>query len=325
MKRKRIFIVMPVYNEKDNIAEVLERIEDAVASLQHEFRILFINDGSDEETTRMLEQAAASRSRVGVVHLSRNFGHQAALSAGLQEAMGLEADAVITLDSDLQHPPRLIPDLVRLWETGYEVVYTVRNDAVRTGLLKRATSAIFYKVVELMSERPVPKGAADFRLLDRTALAALVALPERARFIRGLTSWIGFRQVGVHYIPDARFSGKSKYSLKKMIQLAGDGLVSMTTFPLRVVLLIGLFVSLVSLIYLVYIVFAHFISNRAVPGWSSVMVSVLLLGGMTLTVLGVIGLYLAKIFEEVKARPLYFVRDRSGFKEGPLLPRDGGL
>ncbi len=323
MKRKRVFIVAPVFNEKGNIVELLDRIEEAVAPLQHEFPVLLVNDGSDEETTDLLDEMSRTRPRVGVLHLSRNFGHQAGLSAGMQEAMSCGADAVITMDSDLQHPPRMIPELVRLWECGHDVVYTIRNDEVRTGPLKRMTASLFYWCLDLVSERPVPRGAADFRLLDRAPLVALTTLPERTRFLRGLTTWIGYRQVGIHYVPDARFSGTTKFDLKRMVNLAGDGLVSMTTLPLRVVILLGLGVSLVSLVYLVYIIFAHTFTNRTLPGWSSVMVSVLLLGGMTLTVLGVIGLYLAKIFEEVKGRPLYLVRRRSGSLDPDAGPGEG--
>lgn len=312
MDMKTLFIVSPVFNEAGNVPVLLDRIGEALAGLSCRVRILLVNDGSDEATTAVLDREVERRPDLGVIHFSRNFGHQAGLTAGMAAACELGADAVVTLDSDLQHPPRLIPDMVRLWEQGYEVIYTVRDDTVRTGFFKRLTAGLFYRGADLMSDAPVPRGAADFRLLARAPLEAMVSLPERTRFLRGLTAWIGFRQVGLHYVPDARYSGRTKYNLSKMFHLAGDGLVSMTTFPLRVVLFLGLFVSAISLAYLVYIVFAHFLTNRTLPGWSSVMVSVLLLGGMTLTVLGVIGLYLAKIFEEVKARPNFLVARRAG-------------
>lgn len=307
---KLVAIVSPVYNEGANIRELILRIRGVMEPLPYDYRIVLVNDGSGEETTQILDAAAEGYCEVSVIHLSRNFGHQAALSAGLDEAWALRASATITMDSDLQHPPTLIGAMLGLWEQGYQVVYTIRDDSVRTSYFKRVTSAFFYLMIGWISERVVPRGAADFRLLDGAALEALVSMPERARFLRGLTAWIGFRQVGLPYIPDARFSGQPKYTLLRMVRLAVDGLVSMTTLPLQFVILLGGLVSFVSLVYLSYIVFAHFFTNRTLPGWSSVMVSVLFLGGMILTVLGVIGIYLAKIYEEVKGRPLYVIQRR---------------
>lgn len=314
---KRVCIVSPVFNEAKNVISLLAGIRDAIRPLPHAVDVLFVDDGSGPETAEILDGLAREQSDVRVLRLSRNFGHQAALTAGLQEACLAGVDAVICMDSDLQHPPRLIPELIRQWESGYEVVYTIRDDSVRTGVFKRVTALLFYRLIDAMSERPVPRGAADFRLLSRGPLETLCALPERARFLRGLTSWIGFKQIGIHYVPDPRLSGKSKYTLGRMFKLAADGIVSMTTLPLRIILFVGLFVSVISLAYLAYVVVAHFVTNRTVPGWSSVIVSVLALGGMTLTVLGVMGLYLAKIYEEVKGRPLYVVHSRIGqIREG---------
>jgi len=312
-----VYIVSPVYNEKQNTEVLVKKIREISQGLEVRIRILLVNDGSDSETTKILENLARNGEDIGVIHLSRNFGHQAALSAGLAEACQLGADAVISMDSDLQHPPRLIPELLAQWKCGYDVVYTVRNDHERTSLFKRVTARLFYSLVDAMSEHPVPPGAADFRLLGRGPLEALVGMPERARFLRGLTSWIGFRQVGIHYVPDARLSGSPKYTLKRMYHFAVDGIVSMTTLPLKISLFVGLFVSFLSLIYLLYVVYAHFLTNRTLPGWSSVIVAVLFLGGMNLTLLGVMGLYLAKVFEEVKGRPLYLVRAREGFGSRP--------
>jgi polyisoprenyl-phosphate glycosyltransferase len=320
MTSKRICVVLPVFNEEESLMELWRRLRAVFENLDFEFLPIFVDDGSEEPTQLLLDSLAKANSEITVLHFSRNFGHQAALSAGLDEAIAQEADAVITMDSDLQHPPARIPELLSLWQAGYEVVYTIREDKGRTGGFKRITASIFYRVLDAMSDRHIPRGAADFRLLDRVALQALATLPERARFLRGLTNWIGFRQIGLHYEPDPRFAGTPKYDLRRMFRLAMDGVVSMTTFPLRVVLLLGLLVSGVSLLYLAYIVLAHFISNRAVPGWSSVMVSVLFLGGMNLTVLGVIGIYLAKVFDEVKARPQYLIRTRKSCRTSVEQP-----
>lgn len=312
VERLRVAIVSPVYNEAENVVELLTQIDRACAGLPYSFELLLINDGSNTVTTSLLNDLAAQRGDLAVLHLSRNFGHQAALSAGLDDAYRSGVDSVVMLDSDLQHPPRLIPELLAQWRSGYDVVYTIRDDRVRTALFKRITAQLFYRLIAWVSDTTIHPGTADFRLLDRRALAALTSLPERGRFLRGLTSWIGFRQVGLHYVPEARFAGTSKYDLKRMFKLSVDGIVSMTTLPLRAILTFGLCVSLLSLTYLVYVVAAHFLTNRTIPGWSSVIVAVLLLGGINLTVLGVMGLYMAKIYDEVKARPLFVVRERVG-------------
>jgi polyisoprenyl-phosphate glycosyltransferase len=308
----RVAIVSPVYNESENLRELLTRLDEVCTGLPYTFELWLINDGSNEETTALLDALAAQRRDLVVLHLSRNFGHQAALSAGLEEAYRSGVDGALMLDSDLQHPPSLIPELLSQWRAGYDVVYTIRDDQVRTSAFKRITARLFYRLIGWVSETTITPGSADFRLLDRRALEALISLPERGRFLRGLTSWIGFRQVGVHYVPQARFAGGSKYDLKRMYRLGIDGLVSMTTLPLRAILAVGLCISLLSLTYLVYVIGAHFLTNRTIPGWSSVIVAVLLLGGINLTVLGVMGLYMAKIYDEVKGRPLFLVRARVG-------------
>lgn len=312
MKAKRMLVVCPVYNEAGNIQELLRQIDQAVSGLPYRFTVLFVNDGSDAETRSVLALATARRRDVAVIHLSRNFGHQAALTAGLEEALQMGAAAAICMDADLQHPPRLIPELIARWESGFDVVYTVRDDHAKTGWAKRMSSSLFYRIFSWLSETDLAPGAADFRLLSRPALEALVSLPEKSRFLRGLTSWIGFEQVAVHYQPEARFSGRSKYTIARMWRLALDGILSMSTVPLRAILVAGICLSLVSLTYLVYVLGAHFLTDRTIPGWSSVIVAVLLLGGMNLTVLGIMGLYIAKIYDEVKGRPRFLVQAREG-------------
>jgi dolichol-phosphate mannosyltransferase len=310
--RKHVVVVSPVYNERESVAALVAGIHQATASLPQRFSIVLVDDGSDEATARELDDAARAVADVTVVHLARNFGHQAALTAGLDVAAAGGADAAICMDSDLQHPPQLIPELVREWEAGYDVVYTIRDDAETTSAFKVLTASLFYRLLSTMSEQPTVAGAADFRLLGRPALEALTSLRERARFLRGLTSWIGFRQIAIHYTPEPRRAGESKFTLRKMVRLALDGLVSTTTLPLRLALLLGVALSAISVAYLAYVVAAYFFTNRAIHGWSSVIVAVLLLGSMNLTVLGVMGVYLARIFDEVKARPIYIVRERVG-------------
>jgi len=305
---KTVTIVAPVYNEQESVERFVLAVEEVTRALPYDVQLLLINDGSDMPTTAVLN-ALAQRDRVGVLHLSRNFGHQAALTAGLDH---VDADACVCMDADLQHPPTLLPDMLALWEQGYEVVHTIRQQTHSESWFKRMASRLFYAAINRVSEHPIHPGGADFRLLDRKALAALTSLPERSRFLRGLSVWIGFRQVALHYQPAPRFAGKSKYTLSKMFALALDGATSTTTLPLRAVLGLGVAVSSVAMAYLIYVIGAWFLTNRAIVGWSSVIVSVLLLGGLQLIVLGMMGLYLAKVFDEVKGRPVYLVRDSRG-------------
>lgn len=316
---RQLVIIAPMYDEKQSAAAFVSAVDAVCLPLTDVIvRLLIIDDGSRDGTAELLDKLAEQRPHMAVLHLSRNFGHQAALSAGLDwVANQPDVDACLCMDADLQHPSALIPELLRLWQQGYEVVYTVRDDSKSEGLLKRTLSAWFYGVLNRLSEHPVPAGAADFRLLDRKALAALASLRERSRFLRGLSVWIGFRQIGLHYQAAPRHGGQSKYTWRKMIALALDGLVSTSAFPLRWVIGMGLLVSALALTYLVYVVGAYFLTDRAIVGWSSVIVSVLLLGGLQLVVLGMIGFYVAKVFDEVKARPLYVVRDAKVFSAAP--------
>lgn len=305
---KHVVIVSPVYNERESVGELLAAIDAAMAGLDYRYTIVLVDDGSDEETAALLDREVQARPGRKVLHLARNFGHQAALTAGLDEARRLDADATLCLDSDLQHPPRMIRDFLAQWEAGYEVVYGVREEDARTGFLKRMTSRWFYAFIGMLASDAAPRGTADFRLLARPALAALTDLRERARFLRGLTVWIGFRQVGIHYLPDPRFAGRSKYTFLKMLRLALDGVVSTSTRPLRLALLLGVLVSAVAIGYAGFVTVTHLAFNEEVPGWSSVMVAVIVLGGMNLLVLGVIGVYLSRVVEEVKGRPIYIMR-----------------
>lgn len=305
---KTIAIVAPVYNEHDNVDAFVAAVDDALRVEPHRFVIVLVDDGSDAQTREALDRAAHGRDDVTVLHLSRNFGHQAALSAGYDHAASLDVDAVVCLDSDLQHPPRLIPDLLRQWELGFDVVGTIRDDSDDRRFMKVVSSALYYRLLSFISDRPVPRGAADFRLLSRAALQAVTSMPERARFLRGLISWIGFRQVYLPYKPEKRHAGQSKYTIGKMVRLALDGVISTTTAPLRAIVVVGGAVSSVAVLYMAYIVIAWFTTNRAIVGWSSLISAVLFLGGINLVVLGVVGLYVGKVYEEVKARPLYLVR-----------------
>lgn len=310
MRGNRISIVAPVYEEEENVVALVEGLLAVMSTQPYEVEVVLVNDGSGPRTTAILDGLAASHPAVGVVHLSRNFGHQAALTAGVDHCQG---DAVIVMDADLQHPPQVIPELLARWEAGCDVVYTIRDDVdAQAGGFKRLTSRVFYALMNRMSDTSLPAGAADFRLMDRAAADAMRSMRERTRFLRGLSSWIGFEQAGVHYRAAARRAGKSKFVLPKMLRLAFDAMISMSTLPLRVALMVGFVLSTLSFVYLVYVVWAHYFTNRTLFGWSSLIVAVLFLGGLQINSIGVVGLYVAKIYEEVKQRPLYIVRRKAG-------------
>lgn len=310
MRGKKVSVVAPVFNEGSNVVLFADRVAEILRSLPYSFEILLVNDGSDSETVRALDAACARHAEIGVLHLSRNFGHQAALTAGLDHATG---DAVVVMDSDLEHPPELIPEMLKMWENGHDVVYTIRDDAGKVGLAKRLTSRAFYRVFNAMSEVDVPANAADFRLMDRAAVEAFRQLRERARFLRGLSRWIGFSQVGIPFQQGNRPSGRSKFGLARMLRLGADGLLSMSTLPLRATLFLGFMMSFLSFCYMVYVIVAYFVTDRAIVGWSSLLVAIVFLGGLQINTIGVAGLYIAKIYEEVKQRPIYIVKRKSGF------------
>ncbi|MEA2569199.1 MAG: polyisoprenyl-phosphate glycosyltransferase [Acidobacteriota bacterium] len=307
--QRKLSIVTPVFNEGPQIARFLEELTAVVRQLPYEIEIIAVNDGSTDNTPAILDELCGVYPELGVIHFSRNFGHQAALTAGLDGATG---DAVIMMDSDLEHPPSLIPQLVARWEEGFDVVYGVRKRKRELSLFKRVTSRLFYKLMNTIAETPIPENAADFRLMSRAAADEMRGLRERARFLRGLSSWIGFRQIGVEYEPVVRRVGESKYTFRRMLNLGADGILSMSTVPLRVGLVVGFAISLLSLLYMVYIIVTWFVDNHTVLGWSSLIVSILFLGGLQLMVLGLIGIYVANIYAEVKRRPLYIVRSKQG-------------
>jgi polyisoprenyl-phosphate glycosyltransferase len=296
-------IVAPVYNEVETLAELHRRVTAAVAPVG-EYELLLVDDGSSDGSWDALLELAARDTHVRLVRLSRNFGHQAALSAGLDAARG---DAVVLMDADLQDPPEVIPELVQKWREGFDVVYAVRGAREGEPRLRMASISLFYRLLSRMTPTPIPENAGDFRLLSRRAATAISAMPERARFLRGMTSWIGYRQTGVTYARDARFAGESKYSLPKLFRLALDGITSFSTAPIKLVTALGFALVAFCFCVLVWTVYVRFFTSHHPQGWTSVIAVVLLLGGVQLLSLGVIGQYVARIFEESKQRPLYLV------------------
>jgi glycosyltransferase involved in cell wall biosynthesis len=296
-------VVAPVYNEELLVEEFVSRTTAAIAD--YEFELILVNDGSADATPELLDRIAERDRRVRVVHLSRNFGHQAALTAGLEHAIG---DVVAMIDADLQDPPELIPDMVAQWSQGADVVYAVRKQREGETAFKLATASWFYKLFNKLTQVELEPNSGDFRLLDRRALDALLALTERARFLRGMTVWVGFKQTAISYQRDARMAGETKYTLRKMLRFSLDAIASFSHLPLQLATYAGLISAGVAFIA-IPVVIALRIAGSYLPGFGSITIAILLLGGIQLIALGVIGEYVGRIYDEVKHRPLYIVSE----------------
>ncbi len=300
-----ISVVAPVFNEHGTLEELHRRLTATLAELGP-YEIVLVDDGSiDGSWERLLELAARDR-HLRLLRLSRNFGHQAALSAGLDAARG---EAIVLMDADLQDPPEVIPQLVAKWREGFDVVYAVRSDREGEPRLRLASISLFYGLLHRITATSIPQNAGDFRLLSRRAADAIAAMPERARFLRGMTSWIGYRQTGVPYRREARYAGESKYPTRKLVRLAFDGITSFSTAPIKLVTAIGFALVVFCVGVLAWTLYVRFFTDNPPQGWTSVIAVVLLLGGVQLLSLGVIGQYVARIFDETKQRPLYFVEE----------------
>jgi glycosyltransferase involved in cell wall biosynthesis len=296
-------VVIPVFNEEENVDSLWDRLRAVLETSGSPFEVLFVDDGSRDATPRMVDGLHAKDERVVVIHLSRNFGHQAAISAGLEHANG---QAVVVMDGDLQDPPELIPDLLRLWRNGHDVIYAVRRSR-QEGIVKRLGYRTFYRLLGLISDLEIPRDSGDFCLMDRRVVDALNRLPEHCRFVRGLRSFLGFRQVGVDYERPCREAGRPKYTLRKLSALAIDGLVSFSSSPLRLVTYLGLVAAGLALVLTAWVL-NDAIHNQSAPrGWASTMIVVLFMGAVQLLSLGVIGEYIRLIFLETKQRPTYIV------------------
>lgn len=302
-----VSIVVPCHNEAANIPLVHEACCAALGDHRAEF--LYVDDGSTDATPHVLEELRAKDPRVKPLLLSRNFGHQQALKAGLDHAQG---DCTISLDGDMQHPPELIPTLIAEWRAGHEVVYTIRRDDGRTPLLKRLTSAVFYAIARRLTDVEIHPGAADFRLLDRAVVDVLRTCGEQHLFMRGMISWAGFRQKAVEYTPAPRNAGRSSYSVRKMGSLALAGITAFSIRPLRIAMVLGLAIAALAAAYGCYVIYTQLFTDRAVAGWASTTASVLFIGGIQLVMLGVLGEYVGKGFIEVKKRPGYIIRRTKG-------------
>lgn len=299
-------IVVPVYNEVDNIRKFYTTVKEVLGTMDYDHEIIFVDDGSSDDSAGMLRHIGQEDPKVKVLLLARNFGHQLALTCGLDYAKG---DGVITMDGDMQHPPELIPELVKHWEAGADVVRTIRDSTEDASWAKSFTSKYYYKVLNRLANVPIVEGGSDFRLMNRKSLETLKHFREHGRFLRGIVGDLGFVQHEFHFVAPPRFAGTSKFSVKKMMRFALDGITAFSRVPLRLALYIGLLCGLLSLVMIGHILFVHFFSDNVISGWSSLGVAIFFLGGVQLVGLGIIGEYVGRIFEEVKQRPLYWVKD----------------
>jgi dolichol-phosphate mannosyltransferase len=305
-------VVVPLKDEADNLVPLADRLGVVLTEVTSKWEVILVDDGSRDETYTRALALNDSDPRFKIIRLSRNFGHQIALSAGLDVARG---DAVVTLDGDLQHPPEVIPELVRRWREGAQVVYGKMTERQGASKLKGATARIFYRTLASLTDINVPSAAGDFRLVDRAALDAFLSMREANRYLRGMFSWVGFDQVGVPYTSPPRTAGTSKYSVGRMMRLATDAIVSFSDRPLRLALNLGFLVALGSFLFGLSAAISKIAGLFVVPGWTSVMVLVGIVGGVQLIVIGIIGEYVGRISEEVKHRPLYVVRSAHGLDE----------
>jgi dolichol-phosphate mannosyltransferase len=300
-----ISVVIPLLNEEGNINILYDLLKTVLEKISPDFEILFVDDGSTDTSFELIRSLSEKDKRVTGLSLSRNFGHQVALTAGLEHAKG---KAVVTMDADLQHPPELISQLYEEYKKGFDIVNTIRKDPDNIGWFKKATSSLFYKLINYLSDVRIQPAAADFRLMSRKAVNAFMKIRERDRFTRGLVSWMGFRQATIEYMAASRFAGKSKYTLKRMIRFASDGITSFSSRPLRVSFYLGLIVLAIGIIYSGFAIYEYF-QGVTVQGWTSTLLTIIILGSIQLISIGVLGEYIARVFNEAKGRPLYFLKE----------------
>ncbi len=296
-------VVVPAYNESEGLRAFHARLATVFAALDLDCTVLYVDDGSVDDTWLVMRELAGADARVGTLRLSRNFGKELALTAGLDHA---DADAVVVIDADLQDPPELIPEFVRHWREGFDVVYGTRASRAGETRLKKFTATTFYKVIGRLSDTPVPRDTGDFRLLSRRALDALKRVRERQRFMKGLFAWVGFRQKAVVYARDPRFAGETKWNYWKLWNFSLEGITSFTVAPLKVATYVGLLTAIGAVLYLAQLLVRTFFFGNPVAGYPSLLAVVLFLGGVQMMMLGIIGEYLGSIFNETKQRPLYF-------------------
>jgi len=322
-------IVIPLYNEEGILPLLVERLQEIMAKLDGPAEVVMVDDGSSDRTYPLAQAAAAGDPRFKLIQFSRNFGHQVAITAGMDASSG---DAVIIMDADLQDPPYVILQMIEKWREGYEVVYGLRQHREGEGLFKTMTASAFYGLLHRIADIDTPVDVGDFRLVDRKALNAFLQMRESNRYVRGMFSWVGFRQVGVPYTREERKAGATHYTLRKMVMLASNGILGFSTAPLRLALSTGLFLAFASVLYGMVAIVLKLAGENLVPGYASLLAAITFLSGIQLAVMGVVGLYVGRIYDEARARPLYVVRETYGLNraETPAIweptitqPRNG--
>ena len=300
-------VIIPIYNEEGNIHTLIDRLQAVIDDMNlSSTEYIFINDGSRDRSMEMIRELAVKNKNVKYINLSRNFGHQVAVSAGLDKSKG---DAVVIIDADLQDPPELIPELYKKLKSGFEVVYAKRKSRQGESFFKKSTAKLFYRILSKMTSISIPVDTGDFRIVDRKIVEVLKKMPEQQKFLRGQISWIGFSQSFVEYDRDERYAGKTGYTYKKMIRLALDGITSFSNFPLKIVTIAGFAVSGISFFMILWALYSRFISKDYEPGWTSLMLTILFLGGIQLIGIGIIGEYVSRLSANIRNRPLYVVSE----------------
>lgn len=313
----RYSIIIPMYNEEEVIQETYRRIKKVMAMTGESYELLFVNDGSSDTSAQRIEEYSYWDETVKLIDLSRNFGHQIAITAGMDYALG---DAVVIIDADLQDPPELILDMIEEWKKGFQVVYAKRIKRRGESVFKKWTASAFYRVLRYSTDISIPVDTGDFRLIDRKVCDELKRLPERNRFVRGLVSWVGFRQKAIEYERDERLAGETKYPLKRMIKLSLDGITSFSYKPLKLAGYLGALLSASGFCYLMYVLYLVLFTDEAVKGWASMIGITLTFNGFVLVMLGILGEYVGRIYDESKGRPLYIVQEFYGGKNQQHAP-----
>jgi glycosyltransferase involved in cell wall biosynthesis len=305
-------VVIPMYNEEEVIQETYRRLKTVMDQSGESDELLFVNYGSRDRSAQIISQLAKTDSNIRLIDFSRNFGHQIAVTAGMDYASG---QAIVIIDADLQDPPEVILRMLEKWREGYEVVYGKRLKRHGETIFKKATAYLFYRILGALTNDKIPKDTGDFRLIDRKVCDAMKKLNEKNRFLRGMINWVGFRQVAVEYVRDERWAGETKYPLKKMLKFASDGIFSFTYKPLKLATYLGFLLSFSGFLYLLYVLYQKLFTDSTTAGWASLIAVNLVFNGIILLILGILGEYVGRIYEEVKGRPLYIVKEEIGFRE----------
>ncbi len=305
-------IVIPAYNEHDVLPQCYQRLTNVCRDLHLEYELIFVDDGSTDNSLPQLVTMRLGDPAVNIISFSRNFGHQMAITAGLEHARG---KAVVVIDADLQDPPELIKEFVVEWQRGYQVVYGRRRTRTHDRWFKRITAHGFYRLLTMVTHERIPEHVGDFRLMDRSVVNVLRAMPERHRFMRGLVSWTGFRQMPIEYDRQGRQSGSTKYFLRTMIRFALDGVTSFSIVPLQLATSLGFLITVITILAAIAVLLLKFVFDHTIQGWASLMLTILFIGGVQLFVVGVLGEYIGRIYEEVKKRPLYIIQSKLGFED----------